>query len=174
MHGEVSARPERLPDDGDFLLSLYGSTRRPELTGLGWPETEVDAFVRMQFGAQARHYRESFPDAAYSVICVDGEPVGRLIINRADDEIVIVDITLVPEFRRIGVGGRLVRRLLDEADAARLRVRCHVREDSDARRFWERAGFTEDGSDGVYVAMDRAPRPGRSDRRSAPGTDTNP
>ncbi len=174
MHGDLSTRTERLPDDGGFLLSLYASTRRAELTGLGWSAEEQDGFIRMQFDAQTRHYRQAFPGAAYSVICVDGEPVGRLIINRADDEIVIVDITLVPEFRRIGVGGRLVRRLLDEADAARLRVRCHVREDSDARRFWERAGFTEDGSDGVYVAMDRAPRPGRSDRRSAPGTDTNP
>jgi len=28
MHGEVSTRPERLPDDGDFLLSVYASTRR--------------------------------------------------------------------------------------------------------------------------------------------------
>jgi hypothetical protein len=34
MHGEVSTRPERLPDDGDFLLSVYASTR-PDLTGLG-------------------------------------------------------------------------------------------------------------------------------------------
>ena len=35
MPGEVSTRPERLPDDGDLLLSVYASTRRPELTGLG-------------------------------------------------------------------------------------------------------------------------------------------
>jgi hypothetical protein len=73
MHGEVSTRPERLPDDGDFLLSVYASTR-PELTGLGWPGHHHDAFIRMQFDAQTRHYRDSFPDAAYSVICVDGEP----------------------------------------------------------------------------------------------------
>ncbi len=32
MHGEVSTRPERLPDDGDFLLSVYASTRRPEMS----------------------------------------------------------------------------------------------------------------------------------------------
>jgi hypothetical protein len=115
MHGEVSTRPERLPEDGDFLLSLYASTRRAELAGLGWSEKEQDAFIRMQFDAQTRHYRRTFPHAAYSVIRVDGERAGRLIVNRADDEIVIVDITLTPEFRRIGVGGGLVRRLLPEA-----------------------------------------------------------
>ena len=126
MHDDVSARPERLPDDGDFLLSVYASARRPELTGLGWSEKQQDAFIRMQFDAQTRHYRESFPDATYSVICVDGERAGRLIVNHSHDQILIVDIALLPEFRRIGVGGRLVRRLLEQADAGHLPVRCHV------------------------------------------------
>ena len=155
MHGEVSTRPERLPDDGGFLLSLYASTRRPELAGLGWSETEEDAFIRMQFSAQTRHYRGSFPEATYSVICVDGEPAGRLIVSRSDDEMVLVDLALLPGFRRTGIGSGLVRCLLAEADAGRLRVRCHVRQGSDARRFWERAGFVAQGSDGVYVAMER-------------------
>jgi GNAT superfamily N-acetyltransferase len=89
---------------------------------------------------------------------VDGERAGRLIVNRADNEIVIVDITLTPKFRRIGVGRGLVRRLLDEADARRVRIRCHVLQRSNARRFWERAGFVAQGGDGVYVAMERAPQ----------------
>jgi GNAT superfamily N-acetyltransferase len=112
----------------------------------------------MQFDAQTRHYRKSFPDATYSVIGVDGERAGRFIVNRADNEIVIVDITLTPKFRRIGVGRGLVRRLLDEADAGRLRTRCDVQQDSNARRFWERAGFVAQGGDAVYVAMERAPQ----------------
>lgn len=158
MPGEVSTRPERHPDDGDLLLSVYASTRRPELTGLGWSAKQQDAFIRMQFDAQTRHYREFFPDATYSVICVDGEEAGRLIVNRADDQIRIVDIALLPKFRRIGVGGRLVRHLLDQADAGHLPVRCHVLHDSAARRFWEHAGFVAQGHDGVYVAMERVPQ----------------
>ena len=157
MHGDVSTRPERLPDDGDFLLSVYASTR-PDLTGLGWPAKQQDAFIRMQFGAQTRHYRESFPDATYSVICVDGEPAGRLIVNHADDQILIIDIALLPEFRRTGIGRALVRRLLDQADAGHLPVRCHVLRGSTARRFWEHAGFDAQGRDGVYLAMERAPQ----------------
>ncbi len=157
MHGEVSTRPSRLPDDEDFLLSLYASTRRAELAGLGWSGKEEDAFIRMQFDAQAWHYRHAYPNATYSVICVDGERAGRLIVNRNDDEIVIADITLLPQFRRIGIGSGLVQRLVDEADAGHLRVRCHVLRDSDARRFWERAGLAAQGSGGVYLAMERAP-----------------
>jgi GNAT superfamily N-acetyltransferase len=157
MHRDVSTRPERLPDDGDFLLSVYASTQ-PELTGLSWPGQQQDALIRMQFDAQTRHYRESFPDTIYSVICADGEPAGRLITNHADDQILIIDIALLPQFRRTGIGTGLVRRLLDQADASHLPVRCHVLHDSTARRFWEHAGFTAQGSDGVYVAMERAPQ----------------
>lgn len=145
-----------LPDDGDFLLSLYASTRRPELAGLGWSETEADAFIRMQFAAQASHFRRAFPTAAYSVVCVDGERAGRLIVDRPGHEIIIIDLSLLPKFRGIGIGGGLVRRLLDEADADRLAVRCHVLRGSDARRFWERAGFLARDDDGAYVAMERA------------------
>jgi GNAT superfamily N-acetyltransferase len=154
MPGEVSARPERLPEDGEFLLSLYASTRRPELTGLGWSAAQEDAFIRMQFDAQDRHYRGSFPDAGYSVICVGGERAGRLIVNRARGEILIVDIALLPQFRGAGVGGGLVRRLIDEADAGRLPLRCHVARGNDARRFWERAGFVAQDEDATYVAME--------------------
>ena len=157
MHGDVSTRPERLPDDGDFLLSVYASTR-PELTGLGWPGKQQAAVIRLQFDARTRHYRESFPDATYSVISVDGERAGRLIVNHADDQILIIDIALLPEFRRTGIGSGLVRRLLDQADASHLPVRCHVLNDSTARRFWEHAGFSAQGSDEVYLAMERAPQ----------------
>ncbi|HEY6313994.1 MAG TPA: GNAT family N-acetyltransferase [Streptosporangiaceae bacterium] len=158
MPRQVSTRAERLPDDGDFLLCVYACTRRAELAGLGWPEEQQDAFIRMQFDAQTRHYRESFPDATHSVICIDGELAGRLIIDRAGDQILIVDIALLPEFRRKGVGDMLVRRLADQADAGHLPVRCHVRHDSTARQFWEHAGFIAHGRDGAYLAMERAPR----------------
>jgi GNAT superfamily N-acetyltransferase len=157
MHGEVSARPELLPEDGGFLLALYATVRKPELTGLGWSAAEQEAFIRMQFDAQIRHYRGCYPDARYSVIWVGGERAGRMIVRRSDEEILIVDIVLLPEFRGAGIGSALVRRLLAEADAGRLPVRCHVLQGSDARRFWERAGFVAQDGDGdeVYVAMER-------------------
>jgi ribosomal protein S18 acetylase RimI-like enzyme len=155
MSSQLSARPVRQPDDGDFLLALYSSTRRPELVGLGWSEAEEDAFVRMQFDAQRRQYRGSFPDAQYSVICLDGEPAGRLIVNRSDTEILIVDIAILPQFRRAGIGRQIVRGLMDEADASRLPMRCHVLRGNHARHFWEQYGFVVQDGGGVYVAMER-------------------
>lgn len=153
---KVSTRLSRIPDDSDFLLFLYASTRRAELAPLGWPEAAQDTFIKMQFDAQTRYYRESFPNARHYVICVDGARAGRLVVNRSETEMVIVDITLLPAFRRRGVGGGLVRALMEEADAEGLRVSLHVLQGSDARRFWERAGFVAHGGSGPYLAMERA------------------
>jgi ribosomal protein S18 acetylase RimI-like enzyme len=157
MPGQVSVRPECLPDDAAFLLSVYGSTRRAELAALGWSPGQQDAFIRMQFDARQRHYRAVYPAAAYSVICAAGELAGRLIVDRTGATIVIVDIALVPAWRRRGIGSLLVRQLLAEADARRVAVRCHVLHDSDARQFWRRAGFTALASDGAYIELERRP-----------------
>lgn len=153
---KVSTRLSSIPDDSDFLLSLYASTRRAELASLGWPEAAQDTFIRLQFDAQTRYYRESFPNARHYVICVGGERAGRLIVDRSETEMVIVDIALLPAFRRRGVGGDLVGALLEEADAAGLRVSLHVLQGSAARRFWERAGFVTRSGNGAYLAMERA------------------
>lgn len=155
MLGEVSARPVRIPDDCEFLVSVYAAVRRPELSMLGWSETQADGFIRMQFDAQSRHYRMAYPEAEHSVITVGGEPAGRLIVDRSDREIRIVDLALLPQVRRAGVGSGLVRGVFEEADAGGLPVRCHVEQSNDARRFWERLGLVAVGVDGVHIAMER-------------------
>jgi ribosomal protein S18 acetylase RimI-like enzyme len=155
MAPDVALRPADLPADDEFLISVYASTRMPELSGLGWPEAQLDAFIRMQFDAQTRHYGAAFPGATHSVIAVGGAPAGRLIVDRADAELRIVDISLLPQFRRAGVGTALVRELLEEADARGLPLRCHVAVGNDALAFWERFGLRARDHDDAYVAMER-------------------
>ena len=154
MVGEVSTRPVRLPDDGAFLLSLYASTR-PDLVALGLPAEQLDALLRMQSEAQSRHYNACYPGASHLVVTVAGEPCGRLWVDRTDTDIRIVDIAVLPTFRRSGLGTALVRTLLDEADAARRTVRCHVAVGNEARHFWERLGFLASAQDEAYVAMEK-------------------
>ena len=72
--------------------------------------------------AQDAYYREHYDPATFDVIVVDGEPIGRLYVARWDDEIRIIDITLVPEHRRRGLGTALLRELLDEGARTGKRV----------------------------------------------------
>ncbi len=156
MNASLSFRPIQ-PDDEAFLYRVYASTREEELALLDWDEAQKTAFLRMQFTAQHRYYQAQFTAAAFLVILRDGEPVGRLYVERREDEIVIIDIALLPEHRRAGLGGTILRDLLAEADRGGKPVRIHVERFNPALRLYERLGFTRVGDTGVYYLMERAP-----------------
>lgn len=154
MNGEVSIRPMRSPEDDEFDLSVYASTRLPELAVLGWTPEQIDGFVRMQYQAQTRHYRQYYPDAHYCIVTVASEAAGRLIVARSDQYILVVDIALLPEYRSVGIGGILVRRLLAEAEEAGITLRCHVEQANPARGFWEHLGLVPARIDGAHILME--------------------
>lgn len=155
MSGDVSSRPMRSPEDDHFGLLVYASTRLPELAALGWAPDQIDSFVLMQHGAQTQHYRRHYRGAAWSVVMVAGEPAGRLIVARSDEEILVVDIALLPKYRSVGVGGIVVGRLLAEADESGIPVRCHVAQANPARGFWEHLGLVPTRVDGAHILMER-------------------
>jgi ribosomal protein S18 acetylase RimI-like enzyme len=156
MVGEVTVRPVSLPADTEFLMAVFASSRAAEVSMLESVGADTHAFVRTQFDARSCHYATFYPDARDSLIAVGGEPAGLLVVDRTNAEIRIVDIALLPQFRRAGVGSELVRRVFDEADASGLPVRCHVALDNHgARRFWERLGFDTQRLDGAHLTMER-------------------
>jgi len=154
----VTLRPVAAEDEG-FLYSVYASTREAELAGVNWTEKEKTAFLRQQFEAQARHYREQYDGATYHVIEVDDRPAGRLYVARWDDEIRIMDIALLPEKCGRGIGTALLRDLLNEGAGAGQRVTVHVEQFNPARRLYERLGFRWMRDVGVYVLMQWSPDP---------------
>jgi ribosomal protein S18 acetylase RimI-like enzyme len=122
-----------------------------------WDDAQKGSFLRMQFEAQDRWYREQMPDASFDVVLVQGERAGRLYVDRREDEIRIVDIALLPEHRGHGIGTRLLRQLLAEADASAMRVTIHVERFNPALRLYERLGFVQAADRGVYLLLERRP-----------------
>jgi ribosomal protein S18 acetylase RimI-like enzyme len=156
MRGVVELRPVE-PGDEDFLYRVYASTRAEELAVVPWDETQKNGFLRSQFEAQDRWYREHYTRASYEIVLIDGEPAGRLYLHRGDSEIRIVDIALLPEHRGDGVGSSLLRDLLAEADAAGKRVTIHVEQFNPALRLYERLGFSVGEDKDVYLFLERLP-----------------
>ena len=148
-------RPVR-PDDEPFLYELYASTRRAEVSSWGWSPQQEDAFLRMQFEAQARAYATQYPEADHRVICRDGKPVGRILIHRHGAAATLVDIGLLPACQGAGTGSALIRDLQAEGRP----VHLHVLKGSPAGRLYERLGFTVTGDTGVYYAMQWQPHVG--------------
>jgi ribosomal protein S18 acetylase RimI-like enzyme len=148
--------------DRPFLRAVYGSTREEELEPTGWTRAQKDAFLDHQFGAQDSYYKEHYEGATYDVIVVDGRPAGRLYVARWDDEIRIMDIALLPEFRGKGVGGRLLESLLREGADAGLPVSIHVESSNPALSLYRRLGFVEIEERVPYVLMRWSPEAGGS------------
>jgi len=163
----IALRPAAAEDAG-FLYSVYASTRQAELADLDWTEEEKAAFLRQQFSAQDRHYREQYDGASYHIIEVDSRPGGRLYVARWDGEIRIMDIALLPENCGRGIGTGLLRDLLDEGAGTGRRVTVHVEQFNPARRLYERLGFHWVRDVGIYVLLQWSPdRPGGNQANTA-------
>lgn len=156
--GALALRPAT-PADAGLLLAVYASTREEEAVRLGWPSEEWQAFLRMQFEAQARQYADAYPHARFDVVLCDGEPVGRLYVARSPGSIHVIDIALLTAARNRGIGGELFASLLAEGDVTGATVSIWVEQFNRARRFYERLGFREVEEHGVYRRMVRDPEP---------------
>jgi GNAT superfamily N-acetyltransferase len=138
----ISLRDER-PSDEAFLYELYASTRQDELEAAGWPPEMRGGFLTMQFRARQQGYRSAFEGAEFKIIQVDGVNAGEIILYRSADGLRVVDIALLPQFRNVGVGTTILRRVLDEAAAARQRVHLKVGRACRAERLYLRLGFAK-------------------------------
>jgi ribosomal protein S18 acetylase RimI-like enzyme len=140
------------------LSGLYASTRQEEMALVDWPAEKKAEFLQMQFQAQHTFYMEQFKGAAFDLLVLNGQPIGRLYLDRRVDELRIIDIALLPEYRNQGLGSRLMQKILAEAEAAGLPVRIHVEHYNPARRLYQRLGFKEIETNGVYYLMEWTPQ----------------
>jgi ribosomal protein S18 acetylase RimI-like enzyme len=134
---------------------VYASTRAEELAQVQWAESQQEQFVRWQYDLQRNEYQSRFPDAKYDVILVDGRPAGRIWVGSDDEQIRLLDIALLPEFQKRGVGTVLIRQLIDESIRAGKQL-CHMvfALNDNAQRFYERLGFVVIEDLGAYKHME--------------------
>jgi ribosomal protein S18 acetylase RimI-like enzyme len=151
---DPSLRPVGASDE-PFLFSLYASTRDAEMELVVWNEAQQLEFLTMQHRAQTQDYRQRFPDARYDIVVVSGERAGRLWADRGNDEIRILDITLLPSFRGRGIGTTLLVELQREAARAGVPLRDSVSHTNPrAAALYRRLGFRAIGETGMYTSME--------------------
>jgi ribosomal protein S18 acetylase RimI-like enzyme len=147
------------PADRPFLCSLYVATRAEEFASLGWDGETLEGFLRMQFEVQDRAYRDAHPDAAAAVVLVDGQPAGRLYVDRRADTIHVIDVALLPAYRGRGIGTGLLVDLLAEGEQTGRRVTLSAVRSGRAIGLYQRLGFSVTGGDEIYANLDWAPPP---------------
>jgi ribosomal protein S18 acetylase RimI-like enzyme len=148
----VALRPAT-PADRELLFRVYASTREEELAPVPWPPEAKEAFLRQQFDAQDAWWRTNYAGASFEVVVADGRDAGRLYLWEGPSEVRIVDVALLPEARRGGIGTKLVRDVQARAGAAGKSVTIHVERMNPALRLYERLGFRLVEDKGVYLFL---------------------
>lgn len=160
MHN-IRLRPVVQADDA-FLRNLYAIVRSSELEVTGWSDEQKWQFCNMQFDAQDRHYRAQYPDGEFQVIeqivvreTAEFTAIGRIYCAHvaAACEDVLVEMSLVPQARRRGIGSALLKAMLDRAERCGHSVSLHVEPANPARRLYARFGFVTVASNDIYDEM---------------------
>jgi ribosomal protein S18 acetylase RimI-like enzyme len=143
----------RLADAADavFLAGLYRAVHAHEFDALGWDEAVKAAFLDQQYALQQRGHRAAYPEAERNIVMLGADPIGRLDIDRRAGRVHVVDIALLPERCRQGIGTALIRRM--KADAGASDIGLQVLASNPARRLYARLGFLETEMAPPYVTM---------------------
>lgn len=117
---------DSVTDDREFLFEVYAGARADEVAMFGWPDAQAEMFLRSQFDVRERSYSMQFPVATHSVIVFDGKNAGSIMVNRGDAVVTLVDIAVLPEYRKRGIASHVLRELQKQAAAEHKSVVLHV------------------------------------------------
>lgn len=124
------------------------------MASTGWSREEAERFLRFQYRLQQTQYQHHYPNASFGIIYIGNRRAGCLHVNRSTDEIRIIDIAFLPEFRGRGIGTYILNSIIAEADSAGLPVRLHVAQDNPAMSLYNRLGFIRTGDEGAYYSLE--------------------
>ena len=144
-------------NDDSFIETVYRSTREDELKLTDWTEQQKKAFIMMQSMAQMSEYKTKFPGAAYQVIVFNKMDVGRFYTWESENEIRLIDITLLPRFRGKGLGTSLLRDLIKRSNKVQKKISLHVDPVNPALQLYQRLGFIYIKNNGRHYYMERNP-----------------
>jgi ribosomal protein S18 acetylase RimI-like enzyme len=141
-------------EDETLLLEIYSSSRADELALVPWDVAQKKVFLQMQFSAQQKHYRAYFPHATHEMILAEGQPVGRLYVDRRETEIRILDITLLPQARGHGIGTQILLDLMKKADHGNKSCSIYVESFNWSLGLFQRLGFVKTEESGASWLME--------------------
>ena len=133
--------------DQEFAYQVKKAAEGADIAALwGWNES-----VQRQY--QARDWAEKRPD----IITCDGKPVGTLYARVEDGALQIRQFFIHPQYQNRGIGSRLLRRVLDRADADNRRAAVAHLVGNRVESLYRRFGFRTVRRENKFCFMEREP-----------------
>jgi ribosomal protein S18 acetylase RimI-like enzyme len=146
---EVNIRPATQADF-DFLFHLVCLTMKEYVTAAtGWDEDKEKEIFTRYF---------DFSTYQISVIVLDGSDIGYLKIHRIESEIFLANLHVHPDYQNLGIGSKILKSLLLEAEQQGVSVSLKaLKVNQAALRFYERFGFSIEEEAETYYLMRAQP-----------------
>jgi len=136
-----------------YNIKLRQSTERDRDFVNHLTERTMSAYVEATWSRsdERAHYFSinQFDQAKTRIIQCDGEDVGRMTVSYLHDRMVLEAIHIDEAFQGKGIGGYLVKQVIDEAKARRFPLELILLKTNPALKLYERTGFRvyrEDGN----------------------------
>lgn len=124
---QITTRPVRDSDE-KLLFRLFACTMDEHKPGPDFPDEQWKPFVEQQYKLQTAHYKKEFYDGTFDVIEHRGQPVGRITVCRAKfdglQQIRLIDIIILPEFRKQGIARKVTEELQSESKESGAPIIC--------------------------------------------------
>jgi len=130
MQSDPLSFRQALEADVPFLLALRERTMAGHQLASGVEPSEAE---------RERRVRARFDCA--QIILLAGEPVGLLKVIKDGSQWELMQIQLVPERQRAGLGARIVQSVISDARRAGASLTLRVLRANPARQLYERLGF---------------------------------
>lgn len=140
INDDISLRPVRA-DEGNFWREVFYDSRREHFLTLGLNENDLNNLLEFQFQAQELDYKKNYPRASNDVVLFGDAPVGRVILSTEHNDLHLIDIAVLTEFRGRGFGTQILEWLFEESRRINLPIRFYVEKINPAFRLYERLGF---------------------------------
>ena len=118
--------------DYNFIYHVKTTTLKPHIELVwGWDE-EV----------QTKYLEESFGLETQLIITYEQEEIGILELNELEKRIEVVELEILPEYQRKGIGTKILQDIIEEykGKGKHVGIGC-FKINRDAKRLYERLGF---------------------------------
>lgn len=118
--------------DYNFIYHVKTTTLKPHIELVwGWDEA-----------VQTKYLEESFGLETQLIITYEDKEIGILELNELDQRIDVVELEILPEYQRKGIGTQILQDIIDEyvEKGKRIGIGC-FKINRDAKRLYERLGF---------------------------------
>lgn len=137
---DIILRP-RGSDEEDLWRQVFFDSVRDHFESLKLPENELNDLLEFQFQAQNIDYQRNYPKASNDVILYRSKPAGRLILSTEHEDLHLIDLAILSEFRGQGIGTKIFEWSFEQSRRSKLPIRFYVEKINPAFRLYERLGF---------------------------------